>query len=169
MKYSITASLKNKTFAITRKDIDAQEFSQLVRSEGGNTISLQAIEVVPKDPKVAKEFISRIKENKHDYCIFMSSQAVEILFELSKRVNKTEDVRSLLNSTTIIAVGPKTSSSLKREGINVAMVPETYSAHGIIELFLKKDGVERKKVIIPKVSIKRICSKRPQCSRSGSR
>jgi uroporphyrinogen-III synthase len=150
VKHSITASLKNKTFAITRKDIDAQEFSQLVRSEGGNTISLQAIEVVPKDPKVAKEFISRIKENKHDYCIFMSSQAVEILFELSKRVNKTEDVRSLLNSTTIIAVGPKTSSSLKREGINVAMVPETYSAHGIIELFLKKDGVERKKVIIPR-------------------
>jgi uroporphyrinogen-III synthase len=150
VKHSITASLKNKTFAITRNDIDAQEFSQLVRSEGGNTISLQAIEVVPKDPKVAKEFISRIKENKHDYCIFMSSQAVEILFELSKRVNKTEDVRSLLNSTTIIAVGPKTSSSLKREGINVAMVPETYSAHGIIELFLKKDGVERKKVIIPR-------------------
>lgn len=150
MKLSITASLKNKILAITRKDIDAQEFSQLVRSEGGNTISLPAIEVVPKDPKVTEEFISRIKENKHDYCLFMSSQAVEVLFKLSRRLNKTEEIRSVLNSTTIVAVGPKTSSSLKRKGINVAMMPEMYSSQGIIKLFLKKDGVGGKKVIIPR-------------------
>jgi uroporphyrinogen-III synthase len=150
VKLSITASLKNKILAITRKDIDAQEFSQLVRSEGGNTISLPAIEVVPKDPKVTEEFISRIKENKHDYCLFMSSQAVEVLFKLSRRLNKTEEIRSVLNSTTIVAVGPKTSSSLKRKGINVAMMPEMYSSQGIIKLFLKKDGVRGKKVIIPR-------------------
>jgi uroporphyrinogen-III synthase len=150
VKLSNTANLKNKILAITRKETDAQEFSQLVRAEGGNTISLPAIKVVPKDPKVIKEFISRIKENKYDYCTFMSSQAVEVLFKLSRRVNKSEEIRSVLNSTTIVAVGPKTSSSLKRKGVNVAMMPETYSSQGIIKLFLKKDMVRGKKVIIPR-------------------
>ena len=54
----MTASLDNKILAITRKDPDAQEFTQLVSSEGGKTISLPVIDIEPKNPKVVDEFIN---------------------------------------------------------------------------------------------------------------
>lgn len=146
----LPASLNNKILAITRKDIYADEFSQLVSSEGGKTISLPVIEIIPKGPKVVEEFISTINKKKHNYCAFMSSQAVNVLFDLAMKINKTENVISALNSRTIIAVGPKTRGSLINHGIDVKMVPERYSSEGLIELFSKMDGIKGKKIIIPR-------------------
>lgn len=146
----LPASLNNKILAITRKDIYADEFSQLVSSEGGKTISLPVIEIIPKGPKVVEEFISTINKKKHNYCAFMSSQAVNVLFDLAMKINKTENVISALNSRTIIAVGPKTRWSLINHGIDVKMVPERYSSEGLIELFSKMDRIKGKKIIIPR-------------------
>lgn len=146
----VPASLNNKILAITTKDIYPQEFSQLVSSEGGKIISLPVIDIVPKDPKVVEEFISIINKKKHDYCAFMSSQAVNILFDLAITINKTENVISALNSRTIIAVGPKTRSSLINHRIDVKMVPERYSSEGLIEIFSKMDHIRGKRIIIPR-------------------
>jgi uroporphyrinogen-III synthase len=146
----LPASLNNKVLAITRKDTYAHEFSQLVSSEGGKTISLPAIDIVPKDPKVVEEFINTINKKKHDYCAFMSSQAVNVLFDLAMKINKTENVISALNSRTIIAVGPKTRLSLINHRIDVEMVPERYSSEGLIKLFSKMDRIKGKRIIIPR-------------------
>jgi uroporphyrinogen-III synthase len=146
----LPARLNNKILAITRKDTYAHEFSQLVSSEGGKTISLPTVEIVPKDPKFVEEFISTIKKNEHDYCVFMSSQAVNVLFDLAMKINKTENVISALNSRTIIAVGPKTRWSLINHRIDVKMVPERYSSEGLIELFSKMDRIKGKRIIIPR-------------------
>jgi uroporphyrinogen-III synthase len=146
----LPASLNNKVLAITRKDTYAHEFSQLVSSEGGKTISLPAIDIVPKDPKVVEEFINTINKKKHDYCAFMSSQAVNVLFDLAMKINKTENVISALNSRTIIAVGPKTRWSLINHRIDVKMVPERYSSEGLIKLFSKMDRIKGKRIIIPR-------------------
>ena len=120
----MTASLDNKILAITRKDPDAQEFIQLVSSEGGKTISLPVIDIEPKNPKVVDEFINTVKEKRCDYCAFMSSQAVEVLFNLARRINKTGEIISALNSRTIVAIGPRTRLSLIKHGIDVKIVPE---------------------------------------------
>ena len=115
----LQAGLNNKILAITRKDIYANEFSQLVSSEGGKTISLPAIDIVPKDPIIVEEFINIMNKKKHNYCAFMSSQAVNVLFDLAGKINKTENVISALNCRSIIAVGPKTRQSLINHGIAV--------------------------------------------------
>jgi uroporphyrinogen-III synthase len=147
----LSKSLVKKILAITRNDADAEEFSQLVRMEGGKTIALPTIEIVPKDPKVILEFINELKENKHDYCAFMSQSAVNVLFDLANAMNKTDQVISLLNYRTIIAVGPKTKENLVNRGINVHLVPEKYSTNGIVELFSKMNLTsQRKKIIIPR-------------------
>ena len=39
--------------------------------EGGKSIALPTIEIVPKGPEVILEFINELKEKKHDYCAFM--------------------------------------------------------------------------------------------------
>lgn len=144
--------MNSKLLAITRKGADAQEFSRLVISEGGETILLPTIDVVPKGPEVIPEFISLMKERKYDYCVFMSPRAVDVLFDLAVKLNKVQEIILALNSSIIVAVGPKTKSSLIRHGVDVKMMPEEYSSQGLVHLFSKmnNDIVKGKKIIIPR-------------------
>jgi uroporphyrinogen-III synthase len=144
-------SLDNRILAITRKDCDAREFSQLVSSEGGKTIALPTIDIIPKEPKVIEELLENINEKNYDYCVFMSSQAVSVLFELADKINKTEQIIYTLNSRNVIAIGPKTRDSLIHNRINVKFMPENYSSKGLYELFSKMDLVN-KRIIIPRSS-----------------
>ena len=135
----LSRSLDNKILAITRKDCDAKEFSQLVSSEGGKTIALPTIDIIPKDPKVIEELLESMNAKNYDYCVFMSSQAVGVLFELASKINKTEQIIHTLNSRDIIAIGPKTRDSLINNRINVKLTPENYSSKGLFKLFSKMD------------------------------
>ena len=145
-------SLNNKLLAITRKGPEAKEFSRLVGSQGGKTILLPTIDIMPKDPEVIEELISILRKGKQNYCAFMSSRAVEVLFNLAEKINKVEEVIFALNSTIIVAIGPKTRSSLIGHGIKVKMMPEEYSSEGLLYLFsrMENDSVEGKTIIIPR-------------------
>jgi uroporphyrinogen-III synthase len=138
------SELKNKILAITRSDRDAKEFLQLVKEQGGTAIALPTIEIVPKDPQVAEEFLDKLRKKKHHYCAFMSQQAVSVLFDLAY-----DKVAPVLKSTKVIAVGPKTKQSLEERGIEVRMVLKKFSSVGLVDLL---SGIEPagKKIIIPR-------------------
>lgn len=140
--------LKGKTLAITRSERDAEEFSRLVAAEGGKAIALPTIEIVPAGPQAAMEFLDKLHDKKHDYCAFMSSQAVSVLFELASK----SEIISALESTAVIAVGPKTRQSLEERGISVRLMPEKFSSAGLVELLLLLSGAKPagKKIIIPR-------------------
>lgn len=140
--------LKGKTLAITRSERDAEEFSRLVAADGGKAIALPTIEIVPAGPQAAREFLDKLHDKKHDYCAFMSSQAVSVLFELASK----SEIISALESTAVIAVGPKTRQSLEERGISVRLMPEKFSSAGLVELLLLLSGAKPagKKIIIPR-------------------
>jgi uroporphyrinogen-III synthase len=138
--------LKGKTLAITRSERDAEEFSRLVAAEGGKAIALPTIEIVPAGPQAAREFLDKLHDKKHDYCAFMSSQAVSVLFELASK----SEIISALESTAVIAVGPKTRQSLEERGISVRLMPEKFSSAGLVELLLSGAKPAGKKIIIPR-------------------
>jgi uroporphyrinogen-III synthase len=136
--------LKNKILAITRGERDAEEFLQLVQGQGGRAIALPVIEIVPRNPEVAEEFLDKLRKKKHHYCAFMSQQAVHILFGLAQ--NK---IAPILKSTTVIAVGPKTKQSLEQHGIQVSLALEKSSSFGLIDLLSKLQS-SGKKIILPR-------------------
>ena len=136
--------LKDKVLAITRSERDAKEFLQLVREQGGRAIALPAIEIVPKGPEVAEQFIDKLRKKKHYYCAFMSQQAVNILFDLGR-----DRIAPVLKSTTVIAVGPKTKQSLEERGVKVGLVLEKFSSFGLVDL-MSGIGPVGKKIIIPR-------------------
>jgi uroporphyrinogen-III synthase len=136
--------LKNKVIAITRSERDAVEFSQLVTQEGGRPIALPTIEIVPKGPQAAEEFLEKLQKKKHDYCAFMSPQAVNVLFDLAGR-----EAALALKSTVVIAVGPKTKESLQEHGVTVRLVPHKFSSAGLVDLLSSIKPVG-KKIIIPR-------------------
>jgi len=136
--------LADKIFAITRNEQNAKEFLQLVSEQGGRAIALPTIEFVPGGPEVAKEFLNKLQKIKHDYCAFMSAQAVNILFDLAGR-----EAALALKSTVVIAVGPKTKQALLEQGASVRLVPEEFSSEGLVDLLA---GIQPKgkKIIIPR-------------------
>lgn len=140
----MTAMLKGKTLAITRNERDAAEFMQQVEELGGRAIALTTIEIVPRGPEAAKEFLAKLEEKKHDFCAFMSPQAVKILFEHAGR-----EAALALKSTTVIAVGPKTKESLTEHGVSVRLLPDKFSSAGLVEL-LSAMKVKKKRIIIPR-------------------
>ncbi|MDQ3851403.1 MAG: uroporphyrinogen-III synthase [Thermoproteota archaeon] len=136
--------LRNRILAITRSERDAKEFLQLVRKQGGRTIALPTIEIVPQGPEVADEFLDKLRKKKHYYCVFMSQQAVNILFDLAP-----DKMAPVLKSTTVIAIGPKTKQSLEEHGIKVGLVLEKFSSSGLVDLMSRIEPAG-KKIIIPR-------------------
>lgn len=136
--------LENKIIAITRNERDATEFSKLVGEQGGRAIAIPTIELMPKGPEAAKEFLSTLEKKKHDYCAFMSPQAVNILFDLAGK-----EAALALKSTTVIAVGPKTRQALVDRGVNVGRVPDRFSSEGLVDLMSTIEP-RGKKIIIPR-------------------
>ncbi|HXG07837.1 MAG TPA: uroporphyrinogen-III synthase [Nitrososphaera sp.] len=138
------SGFQNKTLAITRSEQDAAEFLAVVEAEGGTGIALPAIEVVPKGPAAIHEFLTKMRKNKYDYCAFMSPHAVSILLE-----NAGTEVSDVLKSTTVIAVGPKTKERLVEKGVEVRMMPSSFSSAGLTEL-LSTLNPQKKRIIIPR-------------------
>jgi uroporphyrinogen-III synthase len=143
------SALDRKILAITRDELEAREFSELVASEGGRTIALRTIERIPKDQSVVDEFINTAYKNEIEYFGFLSPQAVDVLFNRADRIRKAHQLASVLNSGIVVAIGPKTRERLVEHGIDVKMLPEVYSSVGLVELFSKMK-INGKKILIPR-------------------
>jgi len=137
--------LNNKILAITRNENEAREFSRIVSAEGGRAIALPTIEIVPQGPRAVENFLGMLRKGRYDYCAFMSSQAVNVLFGLAS----AEQFLPALGSTEIIAVGPKTRTSLEERGVTVKLVPAKFSSRGLVKMLsgMQPSG---KKIIIPR-------------------
>src|SRR3970282_2248652 len=79
--------LQGKTIAITRSEEDSEEFVELVSKENANPIPLPTIELVSKGEKIVAEFLESIQQYDPDYSVFMSSKAVNLLFDSSKKIS----------------------------------------------------------------------------------
>jgi uroporphyrinogen-III synthase len=73
------SSLNSKILAITRNNLEAQEFSDLIASEGGRAIPLPTIEIVPKDSSAVDEFINAVNKNENEYCLDMRAEFAKLM------------------------------------------------------------------------------------------
>ena len=109
--------LDGKTIAITRSKDDATEFIALAEKNNATPIPLPTIELVSKGEKIVDEFLDSIKQYNPDYSVFMSSKAVKLLFDTAKQVGKLESLQLAVANTTVLSVGPKTTTALENKGI----------------------------------------------------
>ena len=140
---------QEKTIAITRSKDDSEEFIELITKHNATPITLPTIELVSKGEKIVDDFLNSVKTENPDYSVFMSSKAVKLLIESSKKVSKFEELRLAITNTIVIAVGPKTKEALENENIKVPYMPTRYSSVGVGEVFTRLNAVG-KKVIVPR-------------------
>jgi uroporphyrinogen-III synthase len=147
----LTLGLSNRIIAITTSGRSISEFSEHVIAVGGRVIALPTIDIIPREPTVVEEFVKIITSRNHEFCAFLSANAVDVLFNLARQMSQVDDLVSLLNSRIVIAIGPNTTKRLKQYKINVQMIPDRYSTKGLIEMLSSnKKFVEGKSIIIPR-------------------
>ncbi len=143
--------MRDRIIAITYSGRSIREFSDRVISEGGKVIALPTIEIVPMDSKVVEQIIKLLSSRNHDIIAFLSANAVDVLIDLACEICLVEEVVSLLNSRTIIAIGPRTKMELDKHNIRVDIVPEKYSTQGLIETLASNISFVRgKRIMIPR-------------------
>ena len=141
--------LKGKTIVITRTIEQSQESAAALTNLGANVIIVPTLEIVP--PSDWSKFDSVVAHpEKIDFIIFTSVHSVQMF---SKRCR---EIGTLINynRTKVVAVGNKTSSYCHKNNISVNIVPEKFSAEGVIEA-LSKYNLKNKVVFIPRSAIGR--------------
>lgn len=141
--------LDGKVIAITRDRESAKQFIDMVESNKGKAIALPTISLVPRSKDAMLKFLDMLKA-EYDYVLFMSANAVHMIFDALGDDQKRELIWAL-NNTTVVAVGPNTKKALEDFNVNVSLMPAKYSSYGIMELFSKK-ATKDKKIIIPRSS-----------------
>jgi uroporphyrinogen III methyltransferase/synthase len=141
--------LKGKTIVITRTVEQSTESASALTRYGADVIVFPTLEIVP--PANWDEFDSVVhQQDQINFIIFTSAHAVEMFSmrceELSIKIN--------FENKNVVAVGNKTSSVCSNYNIPVNIVPEIFSAEGVMQELSKFD-MKEKVVFIPRSAIGR--------------
>jgi uroporphyrinogen III methyltransferase / synthase len=125
------APLAGKTVLVTRANSQNNEFTQMLRSRGAQTIEMPTLEIVPpsswQDLDVA---IDRLSD--FDWLILTSTNGVDYFFGRLHHAGK--DSRALAG-VKIAVVGQKTAKSLEQYGITADFIPPDFVADALISNF----------------------------------
>ena len=142
-----------KIIAITKSEGSiSKKFIYKIGKLNCRLMVVKTSKIVKSDSNIAMEIFYLITKRSSGYIIFLSSNAVDIFFEIALSLNVVNKIVTDLNSKfTVIAIGPSTKSALLKNNIVGIKVPQDHSSLGIIELLsqLKNDMYESK-IIVPR-------------------
>ena len=100
---------------------------------GAEVIEFSTIKIVPPDDwKELDKAIDKIES--YDWITLTSGNGVKFFFQ--RLFERDRDIRDL-KGIKICAVGSKTASAIRKFGIKVNLIPEEFSAEGLIEAFVQ--------------------------------
>jgi len=109
---------------------------------GAVVTDLVAYRTVPEasDSPVVQELYGMLLQSQIDAVTFTSATAVGRFASLIGQ----EQAADLLNTTVVAAIGPVTAAAASEMGVRVSVVPETYTADGLVAALVKHfEGVSR--------------------------
>lgn len=133
---------KGKKIAITRPIERSQEAIKIIEDHGGTVLVAPTLELVISNTQPLKELCEKAFEL--DWLIFTSPTAILSLFKHCK------DFKDRLNPQCRIAViGPRTGNYLNKHGLYADLIPDDYTAEGLLKLFKDVD-IENKNIGLPR-------------------
>ncbi|SET24358.1 uroporphyrinogen III methyltransferase / synthase [Natronincola peptidivorans] len=142
--------LQGKRILVTRTRQQASDLSRKLKELGGEVIEFPTIQIqAPEDFADIDEKLRNLKKFQH--IIFTSVNGVKAFFERLK-VIKT-DIRSI-GTARIHAIGSVTKKALEDKGILVDIIPEVFTAEGVLEA-VKEIIQSGDRVLLPRADIAR--------------
>jgi uroporphyrinogen III methyltransferase/synthase len=121
--------LQGKTIVITRAQHQAAEFSRELIERGAQVIEFPTIEIAPPDGwDPVDEAIDHL--HRYDWVIFTSANGVSFFM---KRLKERGETIEKLRDLRICAIGPRTAEEIRRQGVDVHVIPGEYRAEAVVE------------------------------------
>ena len=120
--------------AVTRPKGEGANTAAQIRERGWRPLIVHTVEIKPRPvAQISGELERGFSTSIPDWIVFMSPRSAGMFFEAA---NQQEGLkRTILELSRIIAVGPKTKSSLKQTGVKIVDIPTNYSSEGVAEFF----------------------------------
>lgn len=135
-------NFKGKRIAITRPIERSEEAVQIIKENGGEVLVAPTLELKITNTQPLKDLCEKADELV--WLIFTSPTAILSLFKHCK------DLKDRLNPECKIAViGPRTGKNLTEYGLKPDIIPDDYTAEGLLELF-KDIDVKNKLIGLPR-------------------
>lgn len=120
------AELKGKKIAVQEYGISNKEFLSALKKKGAKVTSVPIYKwALPEDIEPLKAAIKSISDSNEDIALFTSSQQIYHLFEVAKKIGYVKKLKQGFKSTVIGSIGPTTSETLYRFGINPDYEPDS--------------------------------------------
>lgn len=136
--------LKGKKIVITRPAERAQDSVEMVKSYGAIPIVTPTIELKDSKPEEMIKLCNIL--DKLDWLVFTSPRAIESFFKHCNLGN-VPDLK-------VAVIGPKTGEVLDKYGVTADLIPDDYTAEGLLEVFEKFD-VKGMKIGLPRTMVAR--------------
>lgn len=119
-------SLKGKKVAVQEYGISNKEFVSCLKNKGAKVTSVPIYKwALPENIEPLKAAIKSISDFNEDIALFTSSQQIYHLFEVAKKNGSVKKLKLGLKNTVIGSIGPTTSETLYRFGINPDYEPDS--------------------------------------------
>ena len=143
--------LFGRTVLITRTREQAGDLNQALGGYGADVIEFPTIKISdPPDTNVVDSVAKSL--GGYDTVIFTSVNGVERFMERLFAVGG--DSRSFAG-VKICAIGPATSECVRKYGLRVDIIPETYVAESVVEALKADCDLSGKKVLLPRAEVAR--------------
>lgn len=121
---------------LTLESRRAKEIEKLIEKRDGKALVAPSVrEVVEQSNREAFDFVHALEEQRVDVVLFMTGVGVRALVSSVINVCSAERLAVLLNSTAVVARGPKPSGALRELGVKVALlVPEPNTWRDLISV-----------------------------------
>ena len=142
-----------KIVAITKSEGSiSRNFIDKIEKHNSRLMIVKTSKILKSDSKIFSEIFNLIANRSSGYIIFLSSNAVEVFFDVATTLNIVDEIVNYLNSKFyVVAIGPSTQTSLKKNRIIVKTIPKDHSSIGIIDFFSQlKINAYESKIIIPR-------------------
>ncbi|MGB9979608.1 uroporphyrinogen-III synthase [Methanobacterium sp.] len=136
--------LEGKKIVITRPAERAKDSVELVKSYGAIPIVTPTIELKDSKPEEVLKLCKMI--NELDWLIFTSPRAIKSFFKHCS-LEGAENLK-------IATIGPKTEEVLNQYNVKADLIPDNYTAEGLLEAFDRFD-VKDMKMGLPRTMVAR--------------
>lgn len=138
---SMSTGLKDKTVVITRDLHQSQNLIEKIKGLGGRVVSFPTIKIVgATNWEKCDAALSEIKN--FAWIVFTSANSVRFF------MGRTKYMGAMLTGVHLAAVGAKTAEELSRYNLQTELVPEDFSAKGLLRAF-EHVNIKNKYILIP--------------------
>jgi len=139
--------LWGKRVVITRPLPQAISFAEKIASCGGEPVLFPTVSII-KEENLQPLHHAFTNISSYDWVVFTSTNAVDIFF--AERAACGLDIRAL-HGIRFATIGPETRQHVEATGCMVDVMPETYSAEGLLEA-LRSHLRPGQKVLMPRAA-----------------